>query len=214
MHQEPPIEQTGDGSTDLVAILVHGRGGRPEDMQALAAPLGLGSARCLFPAATGSVWYPQRFTAPLDANEPDLSAALSHYENLVGRLLAEGTPPQRILLGGFSQGACLTSEYLFRHPRRYAGALILTGGLIGPPGTRWAPQEALAGMPVYLASSEIDEWIPMDRVLETVTWLRGSGTDLTTRMFSDRPHSVSPEETDEARRMITGRMFGNGRPAT
>ncbi len=204
MHTEVPVEQAGDGSTDLVAILVHGRGGRPEDMQALAVPLGLGRARCLFPAATAATWYPQRFTAPLEANEPDLSAALDHYETLVGHLMAEGVPPGRILLGGFSQGACLTAEYLSRHPRRYAGALIFTGGLIGPPGKAWAPQPALSGTPVYLASSEIDEWIPMDRVHETDRWLRLSGADLTTRIFKDRPHTVSADECDDAGRMIAG----------
>ena len=204
MHDEPPLTQAGNGSTDLVAILVHGRGGRAEDMRALAEQLGLGGARCLFPAATGSTWYPQRFTAPLESNEPDLSAALGHYERLVAQLLAEGVPPGRILLGGFSQGACLTAEYLARHPRAYAGASIFTGGLIGPPGTRWPPQPALAGLPVYLASSEIDEWIPMDRVRETEAWLRTSGVDVTTRIFTDRPHTVSAEEIGEARLMIAG----------
>ena len=204
IHDEPPLTQSGDGSTDLVAILMHGRGGRAEDMQALAGSLGLASARCIFPVATGSTWYPQRFTAPVEANEPDLSTALGRYETLVTRLLSEGVPPHRMLLGGFSQGACLTTEYLARHPRPYAGALIFTGGLIGPPATTWAPQETLAGMPVYLASSEIDEWVPMDRVRETDTWLRASGADVATRIFADRPHIVSADEIEDARHMIAG----------
>ena len=206
MHTEPPLEQRGDGRTDLVTILVHGRGGRSEDMAGLAAALGLGQARCLFPAATGSTWYPQRFTAPLQANEPDLSAALAHYDGLVTRLLDEGVPADRILIGGFSQGACLTAEYLCRHPRRLAGALIFTGGLIGPPGTTWGPQAGLAGLPVYLASSEIDEWIPTERVRETEGWLRASGAAVTSRMFTDRPHCVSVEEIDDARLTVADLM--------
>lgn len=209
MHTQPPLEQPGRGITDLVAILVHGRGGRPEDMRELAEPLGLGAARCLFPAATGSVWYPQRFTAPLADNEPDLGAALAHFEALVTGLMSAGVPAGRILLGGFSQGACLTAEYLSRYPRHYAGALIFTGGLIGPPGTAWAPQTALAGLPVYLASSEIDEWIPMDRVRETETWLRNSGAAVAIRIFADRPHMVSPAEVREARAMVSS-LLGTG----
>lgn len=202
MHDEAWIEQNGDGSTNLVALLVHGRGREPEEMQALAASLGLSGARCLFPAATGSTWYPQSFLAPIEANEPSLSAAIGHYERLVGALLTEGVAPERILLGGFSQGACLTAEYLARHPRRYAGAVLFTGGLIGPPGTTWPARRALQGMPVYLTTSQVDEWVPPARVEETATWLDASGAKVSLRIFDARPHLVSEAEIVDAGALV------------
>jgi len=182
-----------------VAILAHGRGGSPEDMARLAAAFDLADVAYLLPGAPGNSWYPHSFMAPFDANEPWLSRSLANHARLIEGVIAAGVPPERIVLGGFSQGACLTAETLVRAPRRYAAALIFTGGLIGPPGTVWPPPPALAGTPVYLSGSEIDPHVPASRTRETERVLKESGSVVETRIFADRPHVVTPEEIAKAK---------------
>ena len=110
--------------------------------------------------------------------------------------------PARLVIGGFSQGACLSAEYLSRHPRRLAGAILWTGGLIGPPGNAWRPDRALDGMPVYITTSETDPFVPPARVRETADWLIASGATVTARIFTSREHMVSDEEIAAARRLL------------
>ncbi len=168
-----------------VAILAHGRGGSPEDMARLAAAFEAPEVAYLMPGAPGNTWYPQSFMAPFEANEPWLSRSLANHARLIEGVIADGVPPERIVLGGFSQGACLTAETLVRAPRRYGAALIFTGGLIGPPGTVWPVEPALAGTPVYLSGSEIDPHVPPSRARETERVLGESGAVVETRIFAE-----------------------------
>jgi phospholipase/carboxylesterase len=182
-----------------VAILAHGRGGSPEDMAQLASALDCPDVRFLLPGAPGGTWYPQSFMAPFAANEPWLGRSLANHAAIIDGVIASGVPSERIVLGGFSQGACLTAETLVRAPRRYGGAFILTGGLIGPPGTAWPVTAALAGTPVYLSGSEIDPHVPPARARETARVLGESGALVELRVFADRPHVVTREEIGKAR---------------
>jgi phospholipase/carboxylesterase len=182
-----------------VAILAHGRGGSPEDMAQLAGALDCPDVAFLLPGAPGHTWYPQSFMAPFAANEPWLSRSLANHASLIADVLGQGVPAERIVLGGFSQGACLTAETLIRAPHRYGGAFILTGGLIGPPGTEWSVQPALAGTPVYLSGSEVDPHVPASRARETRGILEMSGAPVDLRIFADRAHYVTREEIAKAR---------------
>ncbi len=202
MHDLEPAFWTAGAEPDLAIVLVHGRGGSAADMRRLAEAFALDNVRFAFPQADGSVWYPKHFMSPIEENEPFLSAALENLERTVAALMEEGFGQTRMVLGGFSQGACLVSEFLARHPRQYAGAVILTGGLIGPAGTRWPLREELAGMPIHYSTSEIDEWIPLARARETIDWLTASGATVKAQIFRDRPHRVSEEEVGAARAII------------
>lgn len=191
-----------------VAILAHGRGGSPEDMARLAEAIGVPEVRFLLPGAPGNTWYPQSFMAPFAANEPSLSRSLRNHAQLIEAVIAEGVAPERIVLGGFSQGACLSAETLVREPRRYGAALIFTGGVIGPPGTEWPVQPALAGTPVYLTGSEIDPHVPPSRTRETERVLRESGALVETLIFADRPHTVTMDEIETARGYLRAVVAG------
>lgn len=182
-----------------VAILAHGRGGSPEDMAQLAAALDCPDVSFVLPGAPGNTWYPQSFMAPFAANQPWLERSLANHARVIEDIIARGVPPERIVLGGFSQGACLTAETLLRAPRRYGAALILTGGVIGPPGTTWPARPELAGTPVYLSGSEIDPHVSPERARETARVLEASGALVELRMFADRPHVVTQEEIEKAR---------------
>jgi predicted esterase len=196
---------------DAAAIFVHGRGRSPSEMRDLALAFDFPTVHFFMPAARGASWYPESFLAPFEKNEPALSRSLAEYAGTIDRLISEGVPAGNIVLCGFSQGACLTAEILIRHPKSYGGALIFTGGLIGPPGTAWQPQPALKGVPVYLTGSDADEWVPTARVRETERVLRDSGALVDLRIFPDRPHVVSDEEIDAAREVLT-RLVARNKP--
>ena len=199
MHTTPPQEHLTGDAPALTVVLAHGRGGSPGRMRELATRVGLSDVRYLLLQADDATWYPDRFVAPFADNEPWLSAAIAHLEGVVADLIASGAPADRIAVGGFSQGACLTAEWLARPPRRLAAAFVLTGGLIGPEGTTWPTRAALSGMPVYQTSALDDPWIPPERARETARWFERSGADLTLRLFDSREHLISDEEVASIR---------------
>ena len=113
-----------------------------------------------------------------------------------------GIPAERVFLGGFSQGACLSLEFAASHARRYAGIIGLSGGLIGPEGTPRDYAGSLQGTPVFLGCSDIDPYIPKDRVIETAGVMEGLGGAVTLRLYTGAPHSVTTDEIDFLKTMV------------
>lgn len=184
-------------------ILVHGRGATAESMLPLADTIGRPDIAYVAPQATGSTWYPNSFLAPLATNEPGLSSALALIGELIERCGAKNLPPDRIGLIGFSQGACLCTEFGARRPRRYGFIAGLSGGLIGPPGMPRNDAGSLAGTPVFLGCSDIDRHIPLGRVRETATILRGLGADVDERIYPGLGHTVNGDEVDALRGLVS-----------
>src|SRR4051812_7474278 len=193
----PPPEQA-----DGVLVLMHGRGATAQSILSLYEELGVKSLSALAPQAAGQTWYPNSFLAPLDANQPYLDSALGRLESIVTDLLDRGIPSHRIALLGFSQGACLTLEFVARHPRRYGAAMGLTGGLIGPPGTPRKYAGSLGGMPVFLGSSDPDPHVPFERVRETEGVLTRMDATVELRRYPGMPHTVNEDELDACRALL------------
>jgi predicted esterase len=138
----------------------------------------------------------------MESNQPYLDSALRRIDSIVGDLLNRNIPSERIALLGFSQGACLTSEYVARHPRRYGAIMVLTGGLIGPPGTPRNYEGSLDGTPVFLASGDPDPHVPYERVLETEVVFKRMGATVDLRQYPGMPHTITQEETDACRELL------------
>ena len=185
-------------------ILVHGRGATPESILPLAEAFGRDDILYLAPRASGSTWYPNSFLAPIEANEPWLSSALSLLAALVDRLAADGFSSDRVGIVGFSQGACLTAEFIARNTRRYGMAGVLTGGLIGPPGTPRNHPGSLGGTPVFLGSSDIDPHVPLARVHETRDVLTGLGANVDARIYPGMGHTVNDDEVKAVGMLLDG----------
>jgi predicted esterase len=169
----------------------------------LADRLALDGCRWVAPAAPTGSWYPHRFMEPLDVNEPFLSRAVDTCDRAVDEASEQGRiTPARIVVVGFSQGACLAAEYVLRHPGRCGAIVMFTGCLIGPLGTAWRlapPATTLGRLPVLLTGSDADEWVPEARVRETARVLTALGADVHCRIYPGRDHIVSDEEITEAR---------------
>ena len=183
-------------------IMAHGRGASADDMLGLAAEFHAPEVAVLAPQAVGHTWYPYRFMAPLAQNEPHLSSALALLNALVRHATTEGVPAERVMLLGFSQGACLTLEYAARHARRYGGVVALTGGLIGPDGHTWDFQGSLDGTPVFIGSSDQDPHIPLSRLTESAAEFERLGGSVDFRLYPDLGHAVNPDEIDRVQSML------------
>jgi predicted esterase len=188
-------------------ILVHGRGGSPEDVLGLAAELenqGLDAPLAwLAPQAAGYTWYPYSFMAPMEQNEPGLSSGLALLGRVVEGIEEEGIPAEKIVLLGFSQGACLSLEFAARNARRFGGVLAFSGGLIGPPGTPRNYAGSFDGTPIFLGCSDVDPHIPKPRVDESAEVLRRMGADVTERIYPGMGHTVNQDELDFARQLLS-----------
>ncbi|APW60518.1 alpha/beta hydrolase [Paludisphaera borealis] len=195
------------GRTDTSAVvLLHGRGASAEDILSLGRELRIDGLGLIAPQANGGSWYPFSFLAPIPENQPHLDSALALIEALVASLIAGGLPPERIALLGFSQGACLTLEFIARHPRRYGAVMGLTGGLIGPPGTPRAYAGTLGGTPVFLGANDPDPHVPFERVRETESVLSRMGSAVELRRYPGMPHAVNADELEACRRLLRGMM--------
>jgi phospholipase/carboxylesterase len=192
------------GQATAAMILVHGRGATAEDILSLGRELGRPDLAYLAPQAEGYSWYPYSFLAPMERNEPGLSNGLALLGHLVERLEAEGIPPERTVLLGFSQGACLSLEYAARNARRFGGVAGLSGGLIGPPGTPRDYPGSFDGTPVFLGCSDRDPHIPLPRVKETTEVLTRMGASVTERIYPAMGHTVNEDELERVRELVAG----------
>jgi predicted esterase len=203
-HAGQPVLRSGADPREarLTVVLVHGRGGTAAGMIELSQAIGLSSIAYLAPQAAGNTWYPYSFLVPMTQNEPGLSSALGVLAALIATIERDGVPASRVALLGFSQGACLTLEFVARHARRYAAVVGLSGGVIGPPGTPREYAGSLDGTPVLLACSDVDPHIPLERVHESTRVFRALGGDVDERIYPELGHLVTDEEIVVVRALL------------
>jgi predicted esterase len=184
-------------------ILLHGRGATADDILSVSTYLDFPQLAYLAPQAEGYAWYPNRFIVPVEQNEPYLSGALSRIDEIVKEVEAHHIPIHKIFVGGFSQGACLASEYVIRNPRRYGGLLVFSGGYIGPLDTPRQTNGDLNGMPAFLGCSDIDPHIPLQRVKDTSALLKAMGAKVTEKIYPNMGHAINEDEIELARQLIS-----------
>jgi phospholipase/carboxylesterase len=201
-----PIVEAGTPIQEAAGalILLHGRGASADDILALGSALTGDRLALLAPQAPGHTWYPFSFLAPRQQNEPFLSSSLAEVERAMARATSAGLKPSQIVLCGFSQGACLATEFVARHPQRYVALLAFTGGLIGPLEEPISLTGDLAGTPVLLSSGDPDPHVPWQRVQQSGELLTGIGANVTLERYPGRPHTILPEEVEQAKRMLSG----------
>ena len=203
-HASQPVYSTGVGlgEASAVMILLHGRGADAGDILSLSQYLHFPRLVYLAPQAQDYTWYPNRFIFPLEQNEPYLSGALAKIESIVKSAESKGIPSDKIFLGGFSQGACLASEYVIRNPKRYGGLFVFSGGYIGPLNEDRELSGQLDDTPVFIGCSDIDPHIPLQRVQETTTLLRAMGAKVTERIYPNMGHTINDDEIEAARTIL------------
>lgn len=189
-------------------IMVHGRGAGPANILDLVPVLDRQQVAYLAPAAADRTWYPHSFLADVASNEPGLSSGLSVLDGLVRRIEAAGVARSRIVLLGFSQGACLASEFAARHASRFGAVIVFSGGVVGPRGTPRHYPGSFDGTPVFLGCSDVDSHVPEWRVRETADVFTQMGAAVTLRIYPGMGHTINEDEIEFAQRLIDGAAAG------
>lgn len=203
-HQDQPVRTGGAALDDAQAamILLHGRGASAQGMLRLADELDVPDVAYLAPQAAMRSWYPQSFMAPREQNEPELTSALQTVGDTIDRARTANLGTERIVLLGFSQGACLATTYAAQNPQRYGGVVGLSGGLIGPEGTTFEYEGSLDGTPAFLGCSDRDPYIPQVRVQETADVLQAMDAEVTTRIYESLGHTTNEDELQHVRSLL------------
>jgi phospholipase/carboxylesterase len=203
-HQTQPTETAGATVTEAAGamILIHGRGATAPSILTLADEFNAPNLHYMAPQAESYQWYPYSFLAPTEQNEPGLSSGLQAIYDIITGLETNGVKKESIILLGFSQGACLATEYVARHPARYGGLAALSGGLIGSSVSADSYSGSLEETPVFLGCSNIDPHIPKERVDETETILAGLHADVTKTIYKGMGHTVNEDEIAHVKKII------------
>ena len=187
---------------EKVLIMIHGRGGSAEDILSLADHLQVKDFALLAPQATGNTWYPYSFMVPPVQNEPWLSSALAVLKEVVNDVIAQGVPAEKIYFLGFSQGACLTLEFVTRNATKYGGVAAFTGGLIGDKIYRENYKGDFNGTPVFIGSSNPDPHVPVERVYATTNILKSMNAAVTEKIYDNMGHTISQDEIELANKLV------------
>lgn len=199
-------------SAEGAIVMVHGRGATAEDILSLLDYVDTAGFAVAAPQARGHTWYPDSFLAPIRHNQPFLSSALTLLGGIVDNLEAGGIARKRIVIAGFSQGACLASEFVARNAVQYGGLVAFSGGLIGTKDLNARPPEdkafdyngALDGTPVFLGCSDVDPHIPVKRVEQTAAVFNRLGAVVKKRIYPGMPHTVNQDEIDAFAKILAG----------
>ncbi|MGB2634604.1 MAG: dienelactone hydrolase family protein [Candidatus Acidiferrum sp.] len=204
-HRNQPVIHRGATieSANAAIVLLHGRGASAEDILGLVNEFQMPGTAYLAPEAASHTWYPYSFLAPIERNEPWLTSALDLVAATLAKLKSSGMPSEKVALMGFSQGACLATEFVARNPRRYAALVAFTGGLIGPEGTPFHYSGALDGTPCFLGSGDPDPHVPWERVKESASALSALGGKVTLKRYPGMPHTISEDEISEAKKLLS-----------
>jgi predicted esterase len=206
-HAGEPLVAAGAplGESPVAMIMVHGRNAAPANILELVPRFSRPTVTYLAPSAADRSWYPYSFMANLERNEPGLSSGLWVLARLVDEVVQRGVRKDHLLLLGFSQGACLTAEFALRHPARYGGILVYSGGLIGPPGTVWtSPRDGFEATPVFFGCSDVDGHVPKARVDESADVFTRMGAVVTERIYPGMGHLVNDDEVTFGRALMDG----------
>lgn len=179
-------------------VMLHGRGGTAADIIRLGKLFSLQDVAIYAPQATNNSWYPYSFMVPEEQNQPALDSALESIDHLVKQIEADGIGADKTYFLGFSQGACLTLEYVARNAKRYGGAVAFTGGLIGQELVNERYRGDFNGTPILITTGDHDPHVPLSRVEESVEVLKSLGAEVTLKVYPGKPHSISPDEIELA----------------
>ncbi|RKD93838.1 alpha/beta hydrolase [Halopiger aswanensis] len=206
-HQGQELVTAGTDLEDAEAaiVLVHGRGATARSIVQMGSELHREGVALLAPQAARRTWYPNSFLEPVEKNEPGRTSGLQAIEDAIDEANEAGIPTERLVVLGFSQGACLSSEYVARNPQRYGGLVAFSGGLIGQeidPDDYLDVEGDLENTPAFLGCSDSDPHIPEERVHETADVLADLNADVTKRLYEGMGHGVNEDELEFASEMV------------
>lgn len=203
MHQKHVLVKGKKlGEAERVLVMLHGRGANAEDILSLATYLKVSEFTLLAPQATNNTWYPNSFLAPPYTNEPWLSSAISILDEITEDINGNGIANSNIYYLGFSQGACLTLEYVTRNAQKYGGIVAFTGGLIGDKIYEQHYTGDFESTPVFIGTSDPDPHVPVQRVQDSVQQIRSMNAQVTEKIYKNMGHTINEDEIEIVNNLI------------
>jgi phospholipase/carboxylesterase len=203
MHKKNIVTSGNEVSgTSKALIMLHGRGASAEDILSMSVHLNVKDYSLIAPQATNNSWYPYSFLAPPSQNEPWLSSALQLLKELLDDLYSKGIPSENIYFMGFSQGACLTLEFVTRNANKYGGVAAFTGGLIGDKIYRENYNGDFHNTPIFIGSANPDPHVPVERVYASTNILKDMNAMVTEKIYNNMGHTINQDEVDNANKLI------------
>lgn len=210
-HKAQPVIYKGAAAENAKAamILIHGRGADAESILTLTEVFAEENFLYAAPQAYHNTWYPFSFLAPVDDNEPGITSGLSKINSTLKTLNEKGISTERIMLLGFSQGACLVLEYCSRFPQKFGGVVGLSGGLIGPDGiVRQKTNSNLKGSNIFIGCSDVDPHIPIERVHFTANYLEEISGNVTKKIYRGLGHTINDDEIKNIKVLMNNILKG------
>ncbi len=203
-HQNRPLVTAGAprGAAKAAVVLLHGRGATAEGIVATAEEFYKHGVAFLAPQAARYTWFPANASAPLEANEPWLTSAVEATANAVDAATSAGVPPERTIIFGFSQGACVAGEFAIRHPRRYGGLVLASGAIPGPPERDPDVPGTLDGTPISLACSDDDPDVDIDAIHRTATIFERANGRVMEAITTGVGHTITDDAIDAVTEML------------
>jgi len=207
-HQGLPQAEHGAALTRAKAamVMVHGRGATAQSMFPLADEFAQPDFHYRAPQAYNHTWYPYSFLAPKEQNQPGISSGIQLLHDLLKDITAAGISSEKIIFLGFSQGACLATEFAARHPKKLGGIVALSGGLIGPEIDESNYTGSMKQTPVFLGCSDVDPHIPKERVDKTEKIFGKLNANVIKRIYKGMGHAVNEDEIKVVRGMMAGML--------
>ena len=197
-HQDQQLVTAGAALSEAsaAAVLVHGRGATARSIVQMGTEFQQEGLALLAPQAARNTWYPNSFLSPVEQNEPGRTSGLQAIGDAVTKAEEAGIPTDHVLVLGFSQGACLASEFVARNPQRYGGLVALSGGLIGDTIDESEYEGDIEDTPVFLGCSDVDPHIPEERVHVTASVFEQLDGDVEERIYEGMGHGVNEDELE------------------
>jgi homogentisate 1,2-dioxygenase len=188
----------GDDDAPAALLVLHGRGATAD---ALLDRLYRPGMLAIAPQATKRSWYPRGFAAPVDDNRPDIDDALRSADD-AWAWLTQRVPADRIVVVGFSQGACLALTWLGHAGVKPHAVVSFTGA--PTPGLGTATD--LAGTRVYLGCADEDPWVPRAACEAAAAQLAEAGATVTLHVEPGSTHAIHDHDRQTYDRLLEDLM--------
>ena len=196
------------GSTTPLIVLLHGRGADEYDLADLAPSLAptaaFASVRAPVPLDGGGyTWFRDRGVGrPIAAS---MRESIDYVRGWLDGPATASYAHDKTYLLGFSAGMMMAGALLLDDPKRFAGAVLLSGAIAFDAGGNATPGR-LTGVPIFTAHGTLDDVIPAHLVEGTLRYLTDrSGAELDARTYP-RGHAIARRELDDIATWFASRI--------
>ncbi|KAL7748526.1 hypothetical protein RI367_005936 [Sorochytrium milnesiophthora] len=152
-------------------------------------------------------WYDIRSLGQT-GNDDEKGAMLSlkSVNELIEQEVSSGIPSDRIIVGGFSQGAAMSLLTLLCSTHRLAGVVALSGYLLLSDKAHNIRHTANQNTPVFMGHGTADDVVRFEWGQRSYALLQSLNYNVMFRAYPNLAHSASPQEVDDLTAFLKERL--------